>query len=123
MSFTNWNGLQTIAEKLAQADDEASFRSAINRAYYAAFQLSMEYAKTRGFIRNRDGTDHSRIVDQMKSYRETYIKEAGRALERLQVNRNKADYDERIDIKKPIVSASISMADDIIKTLQSWRPY
>jgi hypothetical protein len=44
MAF-DWNEFLSLAEELAQNDDEASHRTAISRAYYAIFNLACDRAK------------------------------------------------------------------------------
>ncbi|MGQ9626069.1 MAG: hypothetical protein ACUVV0_04085 [Anaerolineae bacterium] len=66
MSF-NWADFLTLAEALLRdpnspGPEEASLRSAISRAYYAAFRVTRNFGRDRGeFIPTGTGQDH-RIV-------------------------------------------------------------
>ena len=123
MGFTNWKGFQKLAQALVSESDEAMLRSAINRSYYAAFQMSVCFAEAHyRFIRDRMGNDHKRILEALRDGGDRTIKGAGRKLERLRNNRGKADYDERINIGQPLAQISVQWADEIIQSLEGWLP-
>ena len=58
----DWNRFLALAERLAAlADDEAAQRTAISRAYYAAYHATSAYARSRGIL---GGThSHRRVWD------------------------------------------------------------
>ena len=123
MSFSDWEKFQFLAKELVTRADEAMFRSAINRSYYASFQTSISFAEAfYSFVKDRTGEDHKRIIEELRSKKDKFIKQVSRDLSRLKDNRRKADYDERIAITQPIASVSVQMADDIIQSLKNYSP-
>lgn len=68
MAF-EWAQFLQVAQELAQAegvDREASLRSAIGRAYYAAFNCGKQYCEAHGRSFRNDGTDHERVREQLR---------------------------------------------------------
>lgn len=99
MSF-NWSTYLDLAQELTmQAPtslyQEAKLRSAISRAYYAAF------CKARNHLRDidglqvpHDGSAHRYVKEQFKGNTLKERKRIGVSLERMKINRGKADYDD-----------------------------
>jgi uncharacterized protein (UPF0332 family) len=90
----DWNHFLNVAKTLAKAPDEASQRSAISRAYYAAFHTAKRYlthAKTDLHIpRHGDAHDFVWVALQEGSCQEM---SAGAHGFRLKKQRKIADYD------------------------------
>lgn len=123
MSFTDWEGFQRLAQALVNRRDEAMLRSAINRSYYAAFQMSVCFAEMHyNFIKQRKGVDHERILGALRCSGDRTIEGAGRKLGRLRGNRWKADYNETINIGQRLTQISVRWADEIIQSLKDWTP-
>jgi len=124
MVFSDWEGFQKLAKKLVKVNNEAILRSAINRSYFAAFQMSVLFAESNySFVRNRTGEDHIRIINEFRTKRNPIIKKTSRKLDRLRDNRRKADYVETISVTQPLAQLSVDTADKIIQALNTWRPY
>lgn len=99
MSF-DWSEYLNLAQELAgqatsPSSQEAKLRSAISRAYYAAF------CKARNHLRDaekhsipRGGEAHPYVRDQFKKSANRVRREVGENLNRLRIDRNKADYDD-----------------------------
>jgi len=120
MSFSNWEGFQTLAKALVKFDNhEDLMRSAINRSYYFAFNISVSYAEEHLAFERSGRNIHERILDNMKDYGNREVKEAGRKLHRLQKKRVDADYRGLIKIKKSDAKESIILADEIMGTIKS----
>jgi hypothetical protein len=65
MSF-NWIDYLTFATALVNNPEtpgpsEAALRSAISRAYYAAFRSALEFATSEGYHPRSSGDDHSSV--------------------------------------------------------------
>lgn len=79
-----------VAGHLQQADSREAFRrSAISRAYYAAFHLARAYCRERGWIaESGSGSDHRKLAGILARV------DAGLAseLRELRLLRNEADY-------------------------------
>ncbi|XOB42522.1 MAG: HEPN domain-containing protein [Candidatus Nealsonbacteria bacterium] len=123
MPFSSWDDFLALAKTLVDLSGESMFRSAINRSYYSAFHISIQFAQaTYSFQRDRSSSDHGRVVSQLRRSGDRPIQDAGRQLNRLRDNRRKADYDERIQITGSFARASIQIAERIIDILRNWTP-
>jgi hypothetical protein len=90
MAF-DWNNFLTLAEQLAQDNDEASQRTAIGRAYYAIFNVACERA-----IQNCGqpvGPKHAWCWTQYRRNPNRRCRQIGLEGDRLKKLRNKADYE------------------------------
>jgi hypothetical protein len=100
---------------------EAAFRCAISRAYYAAFGHACNYATDYlGFAPRNDADDHGRLRAHLKSRRRQKVSEA---LDRLRDWRNHCDYDSGYtgDLAATLAGA-ISEADYIFNGLTPPSP-
>lgn len=87
----DWEALLAVAERLLFAGgDEASQRTAINRAYYAAYHVAATHVRTTGLLRARH--THTRVwavlADDTNSIRAD-VGQRGDVLRRARVD---ADY-------------------------------
>ena len=84
--------LVRVAEFIAENDSsEASFRTAVNRSYYAALLASREFLGVTG-----GRHIHSRVIGALRRYDQS----AGTQLRRLESLRALADYD--LEVQDPI---------------------
>jgi hypothetical protein len=134
----NWQEYHTLAsDLLLQADDseqkEAMLRSAVSRAYYAAFHVADDYLKDSGQYPSTSGStapgesSHKRVVDTFsKNVSSPTWGKIGRLLRRLKDARHWADYNpwdhtgigtEFKDLEA--VKAKIKNAEEIIKLIES----
>ncbi|TFE71357.1 HEPN domain-containing protein [Methylacidiphilum caldifontis] len=117
MSFDWWEYLE-LAKYLSGKHDtifsqEASYRSAVSRAYYSAFCLARNYAKDcLGFQPTGKGEDHERLRQYFKKEK---MPDIASALGRLRKWRNVCDYKDQMEGLSKKVQESISFADKIIK--------
>ena len=97
MSF-DWADYLCLASALQEdpacpGPEEACLRSAISRAYYAAYRRASDFAEMEeGFIPTRHGVDHSRLQDHFRDQPDKTHKKVYSSLNRLSRNRAKADY-------------------------------
>jgi uncharacterized protein (UPF0332 family) len=125
MSF-NWLDYLTLSKKL-QSDpavfglQEASLRSAISRAYYAAFQYAMILAVKKGYLPKHNGTDHITLPDFFKNYKPEPIigPKISQDLDRLRVQRGHSDYEVSVPNINKFAQLAISWADSIIVDVDS----
>jgi len=92
MSF-DWTHFLDVARDLADNSDldtEARLRSAVSRAYYAAFNHARTYLTSRGVTFFREFGDHERVLEQLRSHGHTDLADE---LYRMRRWRNRADYD------------------------------
>lgn len=87
----------TVAAQLAESSDEAAQRSAITRAYYAAFLVTREYVEQRGQLAHppphRRWGSYERVIFSIGMVRHPDTRRIRRALFSLRSLRTSADYD------------------------------
>lgn len=85
---------QRLAERLLQNEkNPAGFRSAISRAYYAAFLTALSLLEDMGVVLGKlDLQAHKNIPLILKSTGDDAIIKVGEKLEGLRTDRNDADY-------------------------------
>jgi len=96
----NWNDYLTLAERLKDEEDDASRRSAISRAYYAAYNVANDWYKSDskrrqiGLAQDAQG-HHKALWESIKTFGGTgsLIAKHGNML---RIDRNKCDYDKNI---------------------------
>ena len=125
MAF-DWQQYLDLARYLSdqagrQADIcEAAQRSAVSRAYYAAFCHARNYARDiEAFVPTGTGKDHAVVPDHFKATKP----EVSRLLQRLKQWRTTCDYDDTLassprqaDVHMMMLSA-IRHAEEVIKRL------
>ena len=123
MSF-DWSQYFTLAKELATGQQtsplhEAKLRSACSRAYYAAFCLA------RNLLANKDrvplppdrSAHHKFVPDRFRSSPDALRQKIGLGLNRLRVDRNKADYDDSVSGLSTMTQTDIMMAQNVITML------
>lgn len=126
MSF-NWSDYHRLAENLLNNPhppdlEEAICRSAISRAYYAAFWAAREIAAREGAPLIQGGGDHGVVKRYFKQHREDTCYKIGVALERLLNNREKADYKALETINRKLAQASVKDAAFVLETIPRLPP-
>ena len=96
----NWREFLTFAENIEAAPavpgpEEAALRSAVSRAYYAAFRAALELGLQAGFQSSHTGEDHSKIREFFRnaSPKNPHKQDISTQLGRLLDYRRQADYD------------------------------
>ena len=94
-----WEYFISTAERLAEvacdtnrpfAEREADARSAVSRAYYALFNVCLEWAEEEGLYTSRgDGNDHTRLRSSIAHTNRSLADK----LQRLRMWRNGCDYE------------------------------
>jgi uncharacterized protein (UPF0332 family) len=117
----NWKEFLTFAENIYAAPDvpgprEAALRSAVSRAYYAAFRAALELGLRSGFNPTQTGDDHRNIRDYFRNStpKDTKKQDISTQLDRLHDLRRKADYENNLRQKpESMVYFAISMAKKV----------
>ncbi len=122
MSF-DWLAYLNLAQELAgqatsRSNQEAKLRSAISRAYYSAF------CKARNHLRDKEGHSIPSRMNPHEYVRDQFVKSADKArkgvgvnLNRLRIDRNKADYDDTVAGLSATTKKSLRRAKQIISVL------
>jgi uncharacterized protein (UPF0332 family) len=120
MSF-DWRAYLVLAETLLSSelaiDREACLRSAMSRAYYAAFASARQHSRERhGGVIRQSAAEHGEVA--------TFYAKRGDAggviaahLTRLRFLRNRADYDDTIDGPEAGADEAIARAGDVLHLL------
>jgi uncharacterized protein (UPF0332 family) len=90
-----WVTFFRLAEELVGRPSEADQRTAMSRAYYAAFHQWRRVAVDAGASFPRSGDVHRKVVEWMRGHRMPAVRVMGAKLSRLRLIRNKADYEDR----------------------------
>jgi len=92
---------------------EAADRTAVSRAYYAAFCWARNYAESRlGFRQTGGAQDHTSLRKHLKRQGKPQV--ASR-LNRLRIWRNDCDYDDQVPNISSLVKSALKTADKVIQ--------
>ncbi len=109
----------TLAQQLSLAATEAAWRSAISRAYYAAFHVARQLLEDFGFAVPQADRAHAYLWLRLSNCGDPLVQNAGRGLKDLRRDRNWADYDLAHPMRQSLSQNQRSFAARIIQTLQS----
>jgi uncharacterized protein (UPF0332 family) len=125
MSF-EWRNYLTLAEALFHyptipGPQEAALRSAISRAYYAAFGSTREFATLHdNFSPRYTGDDHTRLMLHYRFAPDLVRRRISINLKRLREARNLADYENVLPRDAKIVAqSSVDLARNIINSIDN----
>ena len=125
MSFS-WAEYYTLAEDLIHssglsASDEAKYRTAISRAYYAALGLARKYLINEGYPVPETAESHYTVkrdfIQVSKNLKDRRYAVVGQKLGILRDERAKADYDDIVIRVKEIAEGAIEDSKYIIEFL------
>ena len=111
--------LLTLAEKLVQSTEETEWRSAVSRAYYAAFHGARNLMRDLKFRVPRAGVAHAYLWMRLANCGDATIAMAGNDLNDLQSWRNEADYDLDHDLNQQDAIGCVRSARLILQRLAS----
>jgi uncharacterized protein (UPF0332 family) len=111
----------SVANALAAGTTEAEWRSAVSRAYYAAFHAARQLFRDLGFRVPRGDQAHAYLWMRLSNCGNGQLIATGQNLRDLRSERNQADYD--IDIPLPRTTALVQSrtADRLIQSLYAGR--
>ncbi|MBW4633367.1 MAG: HEPN domain-containing protein [Iphinoe sp. HA4291-MV1] len=121
----DWLEYFHLAKKLASeamisAHQEAQLRVTIHLAYYAAFNLAKKHLQDKEeHSIPTTGDAHSYVSEQFLLNPDSVHKSVGRKMKRLRLFRNQADYAAFFPGLSNFTTASITLAEEIISTLNS----
>jgi len=109
-----------LHERAEEADlpfvPEAAKRTAVSRAYYAAFCHARNYAEKRlGFQRSGSGQDHRSLRDFFRGQNIDVFEEVAARLDEARGWRNQCDYDDEVEELEAIVQNAMENAEFIIQ--------
>lgn len=119
MSF-DWSTYLELADELAMRSEESCQRSAISRAYYAAFCSAREKLEDEGKLsRTGGGQDHIRVWNSFQTSGEKTRRRIGQFGNSLKRMRGKADYEDEIPELPKLIARAPRHARKMLSDLQS----
>jgi uncharacterized protein (UPF0332 family) len=92
-----------LAEAYATGTSEADWRSAVSRAYYAAFHVARDFMTSLGFVTPRAEAAHAFLWRRLGNCGLAPLALAGSRLNQLRGERNRADYDLNSDYLEIVI--------------------
>jgi uncharacterized protein (UPF0332 family) len=117
----NWRDFLSLAGRLTAGGTEADWRTAVSRAYYAAFHVARRLFADLNFSVPRADRAHQYLVFRLSNSGDTAAEHAGRTLETLRRLRNRADYDDKPALTQAQAAAAVQLATSIIQALDAAR--
>lgn len=108
-----------VARALAVGNTEAAWRSAVSRAYYAAFHVACELMEALGFRVPQSDRAHAYLSYRLGNCGQAQVQSVGQDLETLRRNRNWADYDLQRPLSQAMGQSRVSMAEQVIQFLDT----
>ena len=109
----------TLAEVWIGGATEAEWRSAVSRAYYAAFHEARQLLKALGFRVPRGDQAHAYLWLRLSNCGDPQVQQAGSDLNTLRRERNRADYDIDQTFAQPVALLQVQAARRIILNLDA----
>lgn len=115
----NGRDFLVLARTLAASGTEAAWRSAVSRAYYAAFHVAREMLGDLGFTVPPDEKAHAYLWLRLSNCGDAPTQKAGGDLSKLRRDRGVADYKLQQGFIQPLALRAIRLADSIIQALDA----
>ena len=117
MSF-DWKTFLACAETLAKAQDEAAKRSAISRAYYAAYNVVRVFLQV---IPPPNSDSHAHVWNAALSDSRREVQTLGTKGNRLKKRRRSADYEPSFDSLEFFTKESLEVARAMIEAVETLK--
>ncbi len=108
-----------LASSLAAGTTEAEWRTAVSRAYYAAFHVARELLESFGFRVPRSDRAHAHVWLRLGNCGDPVVQAAAGDFQGLRSDRNLADYDLNRPVAPALATASVGTATRVIQRLQA----
>ena len=106
-----------LAERLADDDSEAAWRTAVSRAYYAAFHVACDVMAALGFDVPKADRAHGYLWLRLQNCSNADVIQAGRVLKDLRTHRNRADCEKQHALTQQDAAKYLIDAKAIVATL------
>jgi uncharacterized protein (UPF0332 family) len=106
-----------LAAEWATGSSEAEWRSAMSRAYYAAFHVARALLESAGFAVPSGGQAHGYLNLRLQNAGNVEVQRAGALLVTLRSLRNRADYDLNSPFEQTLAITRVQVVMDVIRTL------
>jgi len=108
-----------LAQDLLSQPTEAAWRSAVSRAYYAAFHVAREPFDVLGFVVPKAERAHAYLWLRLSNCADADVQLAGRELNDLRGDRNQADYDFKRPLPQAVAAGQVRAAEKVIEALDT----
>lgn len=115
----NFRDFLTLAATLAAGSTEAEWRSAVSRAYYAAFHVGSDLFRGLGFTVPRADRAHAYLWLRLANCGHPDVRNAGVNMNQLRQERNWADYDAHRRMTQAATAKDVQTAEEIVRTLDA----
>jgi uncharacterized protein (UPF0332 family) len=105
-----------LANRLAAGASESEWRTAISRAYYAAFHVARQLLEELGFRVPWADRAHAYLTMRLNNCGDAQVQHAASDLHSLRSLRNQADYDMQRPIRQSVAVAQTQISQQIIQT-------
>ena len=117
MTFS-WEEYLVLAKELSRKGGEAAMRSAISRAYYAAYQTARRHKGSRNAMATQSGS-HGAVWRALKESGNRDWRRAGNQGQDILEYRRQADYDDDVSGLTPMMYRTLRIAEEIMRLLES----
>ncbi|MGO9259745.1 MAG: DNA-binding protein [Bryobacteraceae bacterium] len=117
MSF-KWEDYLVLAKELSQRGNEAATRSAISRAYYAAYQAARRHPGSKNAMVTKSGS-HGAVWKALRESGNRNWRKAGNQGKEILEYRGEADYDDSVPELTRKMYSIVRMAEEILRLLGS----
>lgn len=108
-----------VAWSLLEGNREAEWRSAVSRAYYAAFHVARQLLTQCGFTVPRADQAHAYLWLRLSNAEHADVHSVGTRLNDLRKARNRADYELERSVDETTAIEKVQSADDIVELLDA----
>ena len=132
----SWNDYSIVATRLHKYSKinstmtEGFLRSAVSRAYYAAYHTVLDYAKSKGYVERtyrsylkgigaRDLGSHGVLIRFLLNDSDTNVNQLGAALDRCRYMRTECDYDDSVLINDRYTTVACRSVDNILSLVST----
>jgi hypothetical protein len=113
----NGRDFLVVAKKWSSSRDEAELKSAVSRAYYAAFHVARQLFEDLHFVVPQADRAHKYLSFRLSNCGDPLLEQAGYDLDDLRSARNLADYNLRRPLAQTTAASSVQIAERIVRTL------
>jgi uncharacterized protein (UPF0332 family) len=115
----NFREYLPLAATLAAGTTRAEWRTAVSRAYYAAFHVARELLTSLGFHPPQGDRAHGYLWIRVANAGVGAVQVAGNRLNLLRRERNRADYDAHVSVTQVMATDGVRVAEEIIRVLDA----
>jgi uncharacterized protein (UPF0332 family) len=106
-----------VAFEMLDGANEEHWRSAVSRAYYAAFHVARQLLVRCGFVVPQAQRAHAYLAMRLMNSGHPDLDEAGRGLDELRKARLRADYSMEVAVGHAWAQDQVSRALDVLRLL------